>query len=109
MQVKLCGHATLAAAHTLFLSGLIDSNIIEFLTLSGILTAKRVPETKASSGCNIQNDCEAKESFFIELDFPAVPLVDFNAVEVSLISKALNGASVVEIQKTTSDNLFVIS
>lgn len=42
MQVNLCGHGTLAAAHSLFESGLIDSNIIEFVTASGVLTAKRV-------------------------------------------------------------------
>ncbi|XP_048336507.2 uncharacterized protein LOC107426010 [Ziziphus jujuba] len=107
-EVELCGHATLAAAHILFSSGLRDSNIIEFLTLSGILTAKRVPETKASSGSGIQNG-ETEDSFFVELDFPAVPLItDFSAVEVSLISKALNVASVVDIQRTTSDNLFVV-
>ncbi|XWS36277.1 hypothetical protein CRYUN_Cryun20dG0071600 [Craigia yunnanensis] len=41
-KVKLCGHATLASAHTLFTTGLVNSNIIEFDTLFGILTAKKV-------------------------------------------------------------------
>ena len=30
-EVKLCGHATLAAAHALFLSGLVESSIIELV------------------------------------------------------------------------------
>ncbi|KAF3436319.1 hypothetical protein FNV43_RR23411 [Rhamnella rubrinervis] len=105
-EVELCGHATLAAAHTLFTSKLIDSNVVEFLTLSGILTAKRVPEIY-KNGSSIQNN-EAHEPFFVELDFPAVPVEDFDASEVTLISKALNGSTVVDIKKSTSDNLLVV-
>ncbi|KAA8543216.1 hypothetical protein F0562_021289 [Nyssa sinensis] len=54
-EVKLCGHATLAAAHFLFSSSLVDANIIEFLTLSGVLTAKRVPEAPKADPLNLQN------------------------------------------------------
>nr|XP_011459784.1 PREDICTED: phenazine biosynthesis-like domain-containing protein 1 [Fragaria vesca subsp. vesca] len=43
-EVKLCGHAALAAAHTLFKSGLINSNIIDFLTSAGTLRAKKVTD-----------------------------------------------------------------
>ncbi|KAL5561651.1 hypothetical protein UlMin_031398 [Ulmus minor] len=102
-EVDLCGHATLAAAHTLFKSGKIDSNLIEFVTRSGILTAKKVPEIKTSDG-------EAKESCFIELNFPVDPLTGFNSVEAPLVSKALGGASMINIQKTTSSsqNLLVV-
>ncbi len=108
LQIELCGHATLAAAHTLFSSGLVNSNIIEFVTLSGILTAKKFPETKESDSSVIQNG-EVQEAFLIELNFPTVETVDFNSVEVSSISSALNGASVIDIKKTTSDALFVMS
>ncbi|THG12720.1 uncharacterized protein LOC114287594 [Camellia sinensis] len=94
-EVQLCGHATLAAAHFLFTSGLVNANKIEFLTLSGVLTAKRVPESQ---------DC-----FLIELDFPVVPLVDFDSVEVSSVSKALSGASVIDLKMTTTEkDLFVV-
>uniref|UniRef100_A0A2N9GW52 Uncharacterized protein n=1 Tax=Fagus sylvatica TaxID=28930 RepID=A0A2N9GW52_FAGSY len=106
-EIELCGHATLAAAHTLFSSGLVNSNIIEFVTLSGILTAKKFPETKESDSSVIQNG-EVQEAFLIELNFPTVETVDFNSVEVSSISSALNGASVIDIKKTTSDALFVV-
>ncbi|XP_075639800.1 uncharacterized protein LOC142611601 isoform X2 [Castanea sativa] len=107
-EVELCGHATLAAAHALFSSGLVNSNIIEFVTLSGILTAKKIQETKASNISDTQNG-ELQDCFLIELDFPTIPTIDFNSEEVSSISNALNGASVIDIKKTTtSDALFVV-
>jgi PhzF family phenazine biosynthesis protein len=54
VEVKLCGHATLASAHTLWESGQVPRSAeILFHTLSGPLTARRAGE-------------------LIELDFPAV-------------------------------------
>ncbi|KAK1558616.1 hypothetical protein Q3G72_004617 [Acer saccharum] len=107
-EVELCGHATLAAAHTLFSKDLVNSNIIEFVTLSGILTAKRVPDIKG----NLQNgesEEEEEESYFIELDFPTVPTTDFNFVhELSLFQKALNCSSIIDCKRTASDNIFVV-
>lgn len=78
----------------------MDSDKIEFQTLSGVLIAKKVPDDEISS---------ATQGFSIELDFPAVPIAEFNSAEVSAvsISKSLNGASVVEIHKTTIGDLFV--
>lgn len=107
MQVQLCGHATLAASHALFTSGLVNSNSIEFVTLSGILSARKVLEIK-SDGSDIQNG-KAQESFFIELNFPMVPLTDFNSAESSAISNSLSGASFIDIKRTTTaDDLFVM-
>ena len=99
LQVKLCGHATLAASHTLFSNGSVNSDIIEFDTLSGFLTAKKVPES-VSNG-------EAKESFLIELDFPTVPMTEFS-VDALSISKALNSAPIIDLKKTISGDLVVI-
>ena len=109
LQIELCGHATLAAAHALFSFNLVaDSHIIEFVTLSKILTTKKFPETKASNNSNIQHGV-AQDCFLIELDFPTVPTIDFSSAEVSSISSALNGASVIDIKKTTiKDILFVM-
>lgn len=109
LQVELCGHATLATAHTLFSRGLVNSNIIEFATLSGILTAKKDPDVKAMNDSNSQKG-EAQECYFIELDFPIVPTTDFNFSEVSLIHKALSVSSVMDMKiTTTSEDIFVIS
>jgi predicted PhzF superfamily epimerase YddE/YHI9 len=105
IQVKLCGHATLAAAHTLFSSGLVDKNVIEFVTLSGVLTAKKI---STINGTSAQNNGEAKDGFYIELDFPADPIAEFNSSDTSLISEALNGASITDIKRTAiADNLLV--
>ncbi|KAG8389368.1 hypothetical protein BUALT_Bualt02G0222000 [Buddleja alternifolia] len=105
LEVELCGHATLAASHFLFAYGLVKSDIIEFSTLSGILTAKRVPETKVSD-----QNANAPESFLIELDFPVVPITEYDSAgDLSTISKSLNGASITEIHKTTtSEDLLVV-
>ena len=55
VEVELCGHATLAAAHALWETGRLDPHDrIRFHTCSGVLTAVRNGE-------------------WIELDFPATP------------------------------------
>ncbi|KDP21483.1 hypothetical protein JCGZ_21954 [Jatropha curcas] len=94
-EIRLCGHATLAASHILFSNGWVNSSTIEFVTLSGFLIAKKVTEI---------SNREAKQGFFIELDFPVTPLTDeFNSVDISQISKALNGASIIDVKKTTTE------
>ena len=101
LQVKLCGHATLAASHFIFSSGLVKVNVIEFMTLSGVLTARRVSLPEVS--VLLKSD-----GFCTELDFPVVPLVEYTSAEVSNISQSLNGASIVDIKKrTTEDDLLV--
>ncbi|GLU07525.1 hypothetical protein SLE2022_244800 [Rubroshorea leprosula] len=107
-EVELCGHATLASAHILFTTGLVNSDIIEFDTLSGILTAKKVPDVKATDATSKIQDGGAHEGFLIELNFPATPITEFNSAEVSPISEALNGASLVDIKRTTTDTLLVV-
>ncbi|CAI8583380.1 unnamed protein product [Vicia faba] len=107
-EVELCGHATLAASHILFSSGLVDSNIIEFETRSGILTVKKIPSIDATVGPNLQNG-EAPAGFYIELDFPADPTTESNSDDTSLISEALNGALIIDIKKTQiGDNIIVV-
>ena len=55
VEVKLCGHATLAAAHVLWEAGILAPNReARFQTLSGLLTARR-------------------DGALIELDFPSRP------------------------------------
>ncbi|XP_021898064.1 uncharacterized protein LOC110814796 [Carica papaya] len=102
-EVDICGHATLASAHFLFSGGLVHSSTIEFETLSGILTAKKVQDGKAINFSQAQNGEAKKLSFLIELDFPIFPTTEFISSEVSTIARALNVASnsIVEIKKTT--------
>lgn len=94
MQVDLCGHATLASAHVIFSNSLVDSEVVEFATRSGILTAKRVPLT------------EEESTFLIELDFPVVPTCEVNSTtDLSVFSNAVNGATIVDIKATEKDVL----
>jgi PhzF family phenazine biosynthesis protein len=105
-EVKLCGHATLAAAHILFTSELLHSDLIEFSTLSGILTAKRIPDSEHQ---NSSVSGEEKSSFFIELDFPVIKVdTEFKCDESSAVSNALIGVTVTEIKKTAYNDLFVV-
>ncbi|KAJ0250158.1 hypothetical protein HA466_0143440 [Hirschfeldia incana] len=93
-EMDICGHGTLASAHTLFSNGLVGSSeTVEFSTHSGILTAKRV------------DDCEAKESFLIEMNFPVITTCEYSSDDFSMFSKALNGATIVDIRGTTKDKL----
>ncbi|MFV2069203.1 MAG: PhzF family phenazine biosynthesis protein, partial [Pirellulales bacterium] len=63
MEVDLCGHATLAAAHILWETGAArPGETIEFVTLAGELTARQ-----AGRG--------------IELNFPTEPAVELRAGE----------------------------
>ncbi|XP_052731383.1 uncharacterized protein LOC108326675 isoform X3 [Vigna angularis] len=97
-EVELCGHATLASAHVLFSCGLVKSNIIEFFTLSGVLTAKKVPGINESGAPD--------DGIFVELDFPADTVAEFNGADISQISAALNGAHIIDVKRTTiGDNL----
>ncbi|KAJ0808334.1 putative phenazine biosynthesis PhzF protein [Helianthus annuus] len=90
----LCGHATLAASHYIFRSGLVKSNTIEFSSLYGILFAKKV---------------SANDGFYIELDFPVVPVLDFNDLDVSAISELLNGATIVDaVKKNAFEDIIVV-
>lgn len=57
VEVELCGHATLATAHTLWKTGLVkEGEKIRFSTLSGWLAAEQKGQ-------------------IIELDFPSAPLI----------------------------------
>ncbi|KAI3981722.1 hypothetical protein MKX01_009548 [Papaver californicum] len=115
-EVDICGHATMAAAKFLFSSGLVKSNLIEFIGLSGSLTAKKCPSRKSkdildgakilSNGtiyCEEDNRCQdLAADFFIELDFPTTTLVECDPLEIPSIEQTLNGASVLNIKKTAS-------
>jgi PhzF family phenazine biosynthesis protein len=82
IEVELCGHATLAAAHALWTDGIVGtSDSIEFHTRSGVLTCR-------------------KQADRIEMDFPATPpeaadapdgLVDALGIEPSFIGRSNHG------------------
>ncbi|CAL5427779.1 unnamed protein product [Camellia sinensis] len=73
---------------------LVNADKIEFLTLFGVLIGKRVSESQ--------------ECVLIELDLPIVPLSDFDSAEVPSISKALRGASVIDLKITTTEEDLIV-
>ncbi|CAN8284912.1 unnamed protein product [Cochlearia groenlandica] len=102
VEVDICGHGTLASAHTVLSNGFVDSDKVEFVTRSGILVAKRVPDTSKL----INNNEVQRRSFAIELDFPVIPTCEYmNSNDISMFSKALNGATIVDVRRTTTDNI----
>ncbi len=85
VEVKLCGHATLASAHALWELGLLESAVAaRFETLSGRLTCRRTEEGK------------------IEMDFPARP--PRPAEPPTGFARAL-GATIVESHSSAEDFL----
>uniref|UniRef100_A0A0E0C0F5 Peroxiredoxin-2F, mitochondrial n=1 Tax=Oryza meridionalis TaxID=40149 RepID=A0A0E0C0F5_9ORYZ len=102
--VNLCGHATLASAHFLFTTVLAKQQhagaaMVEFVTRSGILTAKKVPAPAppASDG-----GVPGEEKLFIELDFPMIDLVEYDSAKTLSIPETLNGAQVVSVWKSST-------
>lgn len=84
-EVDLCGHATLASSYLLFTSQVDRSQVIEFDTRSGILTARALPllttttttttTTAADGGMSASTASATSAAFLIELDLPSDPPV----------------------------------
>jgi PhzF family phenazine biosynthesis protein len=91
VEVDLCGHATLAAAHALWSEGLVPAgDAIRFRTRSGVLTA-------------------SSDGDLIELDFPATPpaAVQPGAGQIAEIGAAL-GAEPLHVARSDFDLLVVV-
>jgi PhzF family phenazine biosynthesis protein len=87
IEVELCGHATLASAHALWETGVLDPDATaRFHTLSGLLTAKRMGE-------------------WIELDFPAKPVEEVAAPEGLAAALGADGAEPVFVGRSKFDYL----
>uniref|UniRef100_A0A0E0JGS6 Uncharacterized protein n=1 Tax=Oryza punctata TaxID=4537 RepID=A0A0E0JGS6_ORYPU len=98
-EVDLCGHATLASAHFLFTTVLLAKQhaMVEFVTRSGILTAKKVPAPPP-----VNDGVSVEEKLFIELDFPMIDLVEYDSAKTLSIPETLNGARVVSVWKSST-------
>ncbi|KAJ4954608.1 hypothetical protein NE237_011391 [Protea cynaroides] len=104
-EVELCGHGTLASAHALFASWVPSANVIEFVTLSGVLIAKRdVPIVSTSNF----SDGEPHDYFSIELDFPSDAVLECESADRPSLSETLNGAPMVNISKTAAAGDIII-
>ncbi|XP_024368867.1 uncharacterized protein [Physcomitrium patens] len=95
-EVVFCGHGTLASAHLLFTSGIVEGDIAVFHTKSGILKAKKVSgyEEYEQSSAAEESGAQRKPSSkgVIELDLPLAPPSVCN--DMSFLSEALGGVEV---------------
>uniref|UniRef100_A0A7N0ZX03 Uncharacterized protein n=1 Tax=Kalanchoe fedtschenkoi TaxID=63787 RepID=A0A7N0ZX03_KALFE len=109
LEMKLCGHATLAAIHVIgSLNGESnDVGVVNFSSASGPLNAKRVVENDDTSS---SSSITSGKVSTIELIFPLAPTVKCSPDELTLMSKALAGARVVEQLKTiaSEEDFFVV-
>ncbi|KAJ1296611.1 hypothetical protein BS78_01G315000 [Paspalum vaginatum] len=98
---ELCGHGTLAAAHYLIASGLVECDAVQFVSKSGRLTAKKIIQSKDASTLypSAQRTCS---KFLVELDFPVIPVVKCNSAEMFSLPETLNGASIINQLQTVS-------
>ncbi|KAJ1405137.1 Phenazine biosynthesis PhzF protein [Sesbania bispinosa] len=98
-EVKVGSHALIAAAHSIFSIG---SEHIDFVTISGMRTAKKVPPFVTAHG-NSQDS-----GFCVELDYPIDPVdpdIEFNENETAQISMALLGASIIDVEVSSAENV----
>ena len=89
VEVRLCGHATLASAHVLWERGLLAATeTARFHTKSGLLTATRSPDG------------------LIELDFPSRPSTSMATPEG--LAEAL-GVPVLQVRSSADDDLVEVA
>jgi hypothetical protein len=76
--------------------------MIEFMTKSGVLTAKKVP----AQGSTRVVPGEEQGKLFIELDFPMIDFLDCD--EMPSIPETLNGASIVSVHRSAADGDLIV-
>lgn len=80
-EAPMCGHATLAAAHTLFQEGLVSGNTIHFHSCAGLLSVTK----KVEEGLD-----------WLVMDFPACPLITCEDAEIWAIFQGIVAPSSIQ-------------
>ncbi|KAJ1405134.1 Phenazine biosynthesis PhzF protein [Sesbania bispinosa] len=96
-EVKVCAHTLIAAAHLIFSCASEHIDSIDFVTISGVQTAKKIPTLVTA------HENSHDSGFCVELDYPVDPVdpdIEFNEDEIAQISMALFGASIIDVKKT---------
>lgn len=91
VEVDLCGHATLAAAHALVHEHGVEAELLRFSTRSGILPARVVGEGR------------------YELDFPADPVTPTDPLPGLLEGLRVDPATVVSVARGRTDAFVVLA
>lgn len=93
VEVKLCGHGTLAAAHILFQENLIQGHKIIFESLSGPLEVSR------------ENECPNSQ---LILNFPLQTVAENLAPPIYTEALGLNAPEIIEVVKAYDDVIVVL-
>jgi len=95
VEVDLCGHATLAAAHLLFTAAIVEDDVIVFHTRSGVLKAKKIRGYGEPSPEGVENCKLPPGTGVVELDFPLVAASKCQSAEVEKLSDVLGNVQIV--------------
>jgi hypothetical protein len=117
VQLGLCGHATLASAHMLFSSGLVEADNIIFHSKGGTLKARKVAgydetgpsdpseEDEEDSETSNQSKVELGKGV-VELDFPLTKVDQVDSSEGQTVSNAL-GVEAIWVGRTAVGDYLV--
>ncbi|XP_057247828.1 uncharacterized protein LOC104904809 isoform X1 [Beta vulgaris subsp. vulgaris] len=108
-EVKICGHGTIACTHAIFSTGTTQGNEIEFVTQSGVFSAKRISENgNQINGHELLRNDDFLEyqhkRCLIQLRFPLYPTVPLEPIEMKLVPVSLKGPSTLNIMKMSREN-----
>lgn len=90
-ELELCGHGTLAAAHLLFSSKIVEGDTAIFHTKSGVLTANKVSGYEEPAEDEVDKRKPSRMGL-VEVDVPLVAATDCD--DASLLSEALGGVEI---------------
>ncbi|KMT00970.1 hypothetical protein BVRB_9g222340 [Beta vulgaris subsp. vulgaris] len=105
LEVKICAHGTLASAHAIFSTGMVQGNDVEFVTKSGVLLAKRILENQ--NGETLKKQLKSNK-FLIQLCFPLYSAVQLDPSEINFIPKSLKGQSTINFVKMSRENDLIV-
>ncbi|KAJ7524513.1 hypothetical protein O6H91_17G008900 [Diphasiastrum complanatum] len=114
VEVDLCGHATLASAHLMFSTGIVEGETIVFHTKSGVLKARKISGYDEEPVEVNQEESTAEKKKYpsgrgvVELDFPLVIASECDVSETARVSNSLGDVEIVWCGKTSLGDYLVI-
>jgi PhzF family phenazine biosynthesis protein len=101
VEVELCGHATLAAAHALWDEGLIEhTQPIAFASASGMLTCDRTPDgaVRLDFPIDVPERCEAPAGMIEALDVPLASVAEVARGRFDYLVRVADEATVLAVR-----------
>lgn len=107
-EVNLCGHATLAAAHLLYHSGVVSKkDTIYFHTKGGLLSTRSVAPKESETQHDSSDGVKIPTAELVELNFPWITTTPSTVSAVEALPETLSNVSVVAAGKASNDYLII--